>query len=144
MPVRMKKGWLAAAAALIMFFGAVMAGTAGNSEPGSPEDPLVTRSYVDAQLNLFADRYMQWQVVDLSAGQQVIGAAGTELIVRVGEMAVIDSTGNGIPDLTGGVNIAAGQRVAPNHHLIIPRSDGRGIAARSKGVVMYKGEIKVK
>ncbi len=130
-------------AAGALFLGA-MAGTAGSGDPGSPEDPLVTRSYMDAQLKVYADKYMQWQVVDLSPGQQLEGKAGAELIVRVGQTVAVDPTGSGIPDVTGGSNIAAGQNVALNHLLIVPRSDGRGISARTRAVVMYKGEIKVK
>lgn len=142
--VRMNRGLMVAAfAAGVLFLGA-MAGTAGSGQPGSPEDPLVTRSYVDAQLKVYADKYMQWQVVDLSPGQQLEGKAGTEIIVRVGQTVAVDPVGSGIPDLTGGGNIAAGQNVVLNHLLIIPRSDGRGISARTKAVVMYKGEIKVK
>lgn len=138
------RGVLAAAAAGVLIFGAAMAGFAGSGDPGTPEDPLVTRSYVDARLKAYADKYLQWQVVDLAQGKQLVGSAGTELVVRVGQAAVVDPTGNGIPDLTGGANIAAGQNVAPNHHLIIPRTDGRGVSARTKAVIMYRGEITVR
>lgn len=124
----------------ILFFGAVMAGSAGGSDPGSAGDPLVTRSYVESQINT----RMQWQVVDLTPGQQMTGGAGAEFIVRVGNTVVVDPTGNGIPDVTGGLNVAAGQNAALNHHFIVPRADGRGIAARTKAVVMYKGEIQVR
>ena len=133
-----------AAAAGILLFGLSMAGLAGNSEPGSPEDPLVTRSYVEAQLKQQADKYLQWKVVDLAQGQMLTAGAGAELIVRAGQAMVVDTTGNGVPDVTGGTNIAAGQAVALNHHLIIPRTDGRGIIARTKAVVMYRGEVTVK
>lgn len=129
-----------AGAAGILFFGAAMAGSAGGSDPGSTGDPLVTRSYVEARIN----SRMQWQVSDLSPGQQLIGAAGTEFIVRVGSTVVVDPTGNGIPDVTGGTNVAAGQNAALNHHFIVPRTDGRGVIARTKAVVMYKGEVTVR
>lgn len=133
-----------AAAAGILFFGAVIAGSAGSSEPGSPEDPLVTRSYVEAQIKTFAEKYTQWQVVDLSPGQRLEGKAGAELILRVGQAVVVDPVGSGVPDVTGGSNITAGKVVALNHHLIIPRTDGRGISARTKAVVMYRGDVQVK
>ncbi|MFZ5634585.1 MAG: hypothetical protein ACOY40_17295 [Bacillota bacterium] len=148
-----KKGlFLMAVTAVILLFGTVLAGSAGSGDPGSADDPLVTRSYVEAQINsrlneavkIYAEKYMQWQAVELSPGQRLIGAAGTEFIVRVGNTVVIDTTGNGIPDVTGGVNVAAGQAVALNHHFIIPRADGRGIVARTKAAVMYKGEIQIK
>ncbi len=142
--LRFNRGVIAAAAAAVLFFGAVMAGFASSREPGTPEDPLVTRSYVDAQLKQYADRYLQWKVVELSPGQQLIGAAGAELIVRTGQAAAVDPVGNGIPDVTAGTNIAPGRNVPLNHHLIIPRTDGRGISAGTKSVVMYRGEVTVR
>ncbi len=132
----------------LLLFGLVAAGTAGGGEPGSVEDPLVTRSYVESRISAVVkqhtDKYMQWQVAELAPGQQLEGKAGAELIVRTGSMAVVDPLGNGIPDVTAGVNVLAGQVAAVNHHLIIPRSDGRGLAARTKAVVMFKGEVAVK
>lgn len=136
--------FVVAAAAGIFLFGTVMAGSAGDNDPGSTGDPLVTRSYVESQLKDYADRYLQWKVVDLAPGQRLEGGAGTELIVRVGQAVAVDPTRSGIPDVTAGANIAAGQNVALNHHLIIPRSDGRGVSARTKAVVMYRGDIQVR
>ena len=138
------RGFLVAGVTSILIFGVVIAGMAGNNEPGSPEDPLVTKSYVDAQVKAYAGKGEQWQVADLLPGQQLIGSAGTEMIVRAGETLVVDPVGNAIPDLTAGTNIMAGKAIATNHHLLIPRSDGRGVKARAKAVVMYKGEVKVK
>jgi len=144
------------AAAGIILFGALLAGAAGTGDPGSANDPLVTKSYVEAQLNsfltgkvndtvkLYAEKNLQWQVADLASGQQLIGEAGTEFIVRVGQTAVVDPVGSGIPDVTSGVNVASGQPLALQHLFIIPRTDGRGIAARTKAVIMYKGTIQIK
>lgn len=141
---------------IILLFGVALARAAGTGEPGSSDDPLVTRGYVEAQLNsrlpekvnaaveAYAEKYIKWQVVDLAAGQRLEAKAGTELIVRAGKTLVVDPVGSGIPDVTAGVNITAGQGIALDHHLIIPRTDGRGINARSKAIVMYKGEIEIK
>ncbi|TEB04281.1 hypothetical protein Psch_04006 [Pelotomaculum schinkii] len=104
---------------------------AGDADPGGSGDPLVTQSYVD--------QYVQWKVADLKAGQVLKGKAGTELLVRRGQAVVVDSSGNGIPDVTAGVDIAANDKVALNHLLIIPREDGRGIKAIDFAVVMYRG-----
>lgn len=113
-----------------LFVGyAAFAGT--ESEPGGSGDPLVTQSYVD--------QYVQWKVVELKAGQVLTGRAGTELIVRRGQASVIDPVGNGIPDVTSGVDINAGNVVPINHLLVIPREDGRGIKAVSPVVAMYRG-----
>lgn len=120
---------LLATVALSLLGYAAFAGT--DSEPGGSGDPLVTQSYVD--------QYMQWKVADLKTGQVLTGRAGSELILRRGQAAVVDTTGNGIPDVTAGVDIHAGDVAPINHLLVIPREDGRGIKAMSPVVVMYRG-----
>lgn len=120
---------LLAAASLLLLAYAAFAGT--GADPGGSDDPLVTQSYVDM--------YTQWQVGDLKAGQVFKGHAGTELIVRRGQSVVMDSTTNGIPDLTAGVDLRAGDVVPLNHLLLIPKKDGRGVRALSPLVIMYRG-----
>jgi len=116
--------------ALLYLGYAAFAGTGG--EPGGSEDPLVARSYVD------------WKVVELEAGQVLEGKASSEFILRRGRAEVVDTSGNGIPDLTVGADIFAGDRVPQNHLLVIPREDGRGLKALSGGVwVMYRGVAEV-
>jgi hypothetical protein len=109
---------------------------AGDADPGGSGDPLVTQSYVD--------QYVHWEVADLKAGQVLRGKAGTELIVRRGQAVVVDSSGNGIPDVTAGADIAANNNVPLNHLLIIPREDGRGIKVTDFAVVMYRGGAIIK
>lgn len=113
---------------------AAFAGT--DDEPGGSNDPLVTQSYVD--------QYMQWQVADLKTGQVLQCHAGTEFIPRRGQLVVVDSTGNGIPDVTVGADIHAGSTALLNHLFIVPRDDGRGIKALSPAVVMYRGGATVR
>jgi hypothetical protein len=128
----------------MLVFGLAIAVYADIIEPGSKEDPLATKSYVDSQLAKLSGQGIQWQVADLLTGQQLIAEAGTELILRAGKAVVVDPTGNGIPDLTAGTNILAGKGLSLNHHALVPRADGRGIRATEKAVVMYKGGISVK
>lgn len=140
----------------ILLLGSALAWAAVTGDPGSADDPLVTRSYLESQLkSLTANRddetveasvekYIQWQVMDLAPGQQLEAKAGTELIVRAGQTVVVDPVGSGVPDVTAGSNITVGKVIALDHLLIIPRTDGRGINARSKTIVMYKGEVEVK
>ncbi|MFZ5648387.1 MAG: hypothetical protein ACOY30_12300 [Bacillota bacterium] len=144
-----------AMAGMLMFWAA-LAGAAGTGEPGSVDDPLVTRSYVEAQLNSrisgqvaetvkdYADKYMVWKVADLTPGQKLEAKAGAEIIVRAGKTLVVDPVGSGIPDVTRGGNITAGQIVELDHLLIVPRTDGRGISAQTKSIVMYRGEVQIR
>ena len=125
--------------------GAIFAGAAGAPEPGSSSDPLVTRSYVDTQIqNLKNTQNSTWQVADLRPGQIFECSAGTEMILRVGSAAVVDSTGSGIPDVTAGNSLISGKAVPLNHLLIVPRSDGRGFKALNNATVMYKGEATIR
>ena len=120
--------------ALLVIAGMFLAYTAfagTESDPGGSGDPLVTQSYVD--------QYVQWKVVDLGTGQILKSGAGTEIIVRRGQALVIDPVGNGIPDITSGVDLYAGSIVPNNHLLIVPRDDGRALGAKSDIVVMYRG-----
>ncbi|MBC7104374.1 MAG: hypothetical protein H5T97_00365 [Firmicutes bacterium] len=104
--------------------------------PGSAEDPLVARSYVD--------RWVKWEVMELQRNQVLEGKAGAMVVVRRGPAVTRDPTGNGIPDLTAGGDLFDAQSVPLNHLLLIPRSDGRGIVARGPVWVMYRGEIVVR
>lgn len=107
-----------------------------DDEPGGSNDPLVTQSYVD--------QYMQWKVADLKTGQVLQCRAGTEFIPRRGQAVVVDTIGNGIPDVTAGEDIYAGSVAPLNHLLIVPRDDGRGVKAKSPAVVMYRGEVTIR
>lgn len=112
-------------------------GFAGSTTPGSNADPLVTKSY--------ADSLVQWNVLEMNKGQVLDCEAGTELIVRAGTAKIVAPTANvGVPDVTAGSDLVAGTLVPHNHHLIVPRTDGRGIEAQNYIIVMYKGKVTVR
>jgi hypothetical protein len=142
----------------------------GASTPGSADDPVITKSYVDQQLKLQitaeADKVRQellaqiqqnpsgggaseakLEVVQLDPGKSIIASAGTELIVRTGKTIIISTDENGVPDTTAGKDLAPGAPVITNHLLMIPR-DGRGVKVdpRNNGdvFVMIKGSYQVK
>ena len=104
-------------------------------QPGGTGDPLVTQSYVD--------QFTQWRVLELNIDQTMNCHAGTEFITRRGQAIIVDSTGNGIPDVTGGEDVFASSLAPLNHMLIVPRDDGRGIKAMSPVVVLYRGYVTV-
>ena len=118
--------------ALVLVSAVGYAAFAVNDEqPGGSGDPLVTQSYVD--------QFTQWRVLELGTDQIMRCHAGTEFITRRGQAIIVDSLGNGIPDVTGGEDIFANSLAPLNHMLIVPRDDGRGIKALSPVVVMYRG-----
>ncbi|MGO4692852.1 hypothetical protein AB4Z50_01100 [Paenibacillus sp. 2TAB26] len=105
--------------------------------PGSVEDPVVTKSYVDEQLAKLgggtpgggtttpvADTALE--VVTVPVGKTLMAGQGTEVIVRVGKAIAYSSDASGIADLTGGTDLTKGKAVPTNHLLLFPR-EGRGI-----------------
>ncbi|MDR6553622.1 hypothetical protein [Paenibacillus qinlingensis] len=82
------------------------------------------------------------KVVQLENGQTLYAGAGAEFIVRTGRVLAVSSDENGIPDVTGGKDLAAGTEVALNHLLIFP-TEGRGIKSSPKNTsdifVMVRG-----
>ncbi|MDQ8734038.1 hypothetical protein [Paenibacillus sp. LHD-38] len=101
--------------------------------PGSAEDPVVTKSYVDEQLAKAGDGPTETpgantalEVVTVPAGKTLMAGQGTEVIVRVGKAIAYSSDASGIADLTGGTDLTKGKAVPTNHLLLFPR-EGRGI-----------------
>jgi len=127
-------GALLLVGALAGWFGKGLA--AGETAlPGSEQDPLVSRSYVDSQLRM--------SVIEVPAGKQIIGFAGTEIILRGGSATVIDSPMGGLADVTSGKDLRQGEQAPPNHHLIVPRDDGRGLQATAQLILMVRGNYKI-
>jgi len=115
---------------------------AGEPLPGSEQDPLVSKSYVDSKIEALLSQLStgaQMEVVELPAGQKLIARAGTELIVRSGSAVVIDSELGGLCDVTAGKDLRKGENAPANHLLLVPRDDGRGIQAVSGTIVMVRG-----
>lgn len=127
-------GTLVLAAVMVVWLGKGQA-AAEPVLPGSEDDPLVSRSYVDAKLRVF--------VVEVPAGKELIGSAGTEIIVRSGSAAVIDSELGGLCDITAGRDLRLNEQAPANHLLIVPRDDGRGIKAETALFVLIRGSYKL-
>ncbi|MBQ3109793.1 MAG: hypothetical protein IJC69_01445 [Clostridia bacterium] len=109
------------------------------AEPGSPEDPLISKSYVETNLIPYVNKVSSYTVVNLSANQMLIGDAGCEIILRMGTATVIATEKGGLCDITLGGDWPHGSAVPANHNLIVPLSDGRGIKADTDIIIMVKG-----
>ncbi|RUT33288.1 hypothetical protein EJP77_06450 [Paenibacillus zeisoli] len=156
----MKRTWKITAAA-VLIGGGLLAGSLLNlqaegagvtNQPGTADDPVVTKSYVDQQIqkalggsagsgsttptpgtgsgtgsstggSAASDGI---EVVTLKPGQTLIAKAGAEFIVRAGKAIIYSADANGVADLTDGKDIANGEPAAGNHLLSFPR-EGRGI-----------------
>ena len=130
----MRKGFLIITTAAVLLLACAIA-WAANGAPGSEDDPVASKSYVDSRAS--------FQAVELAEGQRLIGAGGTEIILRSGEATAIDNGENGVSDLTSGADLLTGAQVIANHLLLVPRDDGRGINALTAAWVMVRGDYTV-
>ena len=128
------------------------------SEPGSSNDPLVSRSYVDEKIGEIK-RYIDGkinnsgenglagskdlEVISLEKGQSIIGTGGTEIILRSGRALAIGSDLGGISDVTSGKDLKDNESVKTNHLLIIPRSDGRGVYSLGETYFIVRGNYTI-
>ena len=79
------------------------------------------------------------QVVSLHAGEAIVGEAGTEMILRSGEVSVLASASGGLADLTSAQDLGDGDMIHPNHLLLVPRTDQRGVLASTDAVLLVRG-----
>ncbi|GAB6991318.1 hypothetical protein [Paenibacillus pini] len=138
------------------------------TQPGTSEDPVVTKSYVDQQIQKALGGGVtappttttpttptkpttpsggdssndEVKVVTIKPGEKLMAKAGAEFIVRNGKAVVYSSDSNGVADLTDGKDVTNGQAVGNNHLMSFPR-DGRGIMVqdglKSNLIVMVRG-----
>lgn len=178
----MKSVWKVSTA-VVLLAGGVWAGSLFNvtadgagvgSQPGTADDPVVTKSYVDQQIQKALQGGTVPQVtaaptatpvatspvttpsqnenndsviVDVKPGQTLIASAGAEFIVRAGKAVIYSQDSNGVADLTDGKDLTNGLAAPSNHLLSFPR-DGRGITVQEGQtlglVVMVRGGYTIK
>lgn len=178
----MKITWKIAAAA-VLIGGGLWAGSLLNekvegagvtNQPGTADDPVVTKSYVDQQIqqalkgggstppsqgsagsssdaqaggNTVAAPADEVKIVEVKPGQKLIAAAGAEFIVRAGKAVIYSEDQNGVADLTDGKDISNGGVASNNHLLSFPRA-GRGIQVQDGQThpltVMVRGGYSIK
>lgn len=131
--MQLKRVVLAAAVGIgLLGFGFWIGGaTAGTADPGTAADPLVSKSYVDSMLS--------FQVVNVPKDSALVGEGGTEIALRAGQATAIASAMGGLLDVTEGVDLAQGAAIKANHLLVVPRTDGRGVTAKTDAIFMVKG-----
>lgn len=112
------------------------------AEPGSSDDPIVTKSYIDSVLSEM-QKSPSYRLVSLSDSQKLLCGAGTELILRQGGGTIFSSPNGGLADVTQGIDLADGTAVPANHLLIVPVGDGRGFVAHGNVLVLVRGEAEV-
>lgn len=155
--------FIAAAVGFTILGGQVFADYSAASVPGSADDPVVTKSYVDQQIQRAlgggaavkpgnvepAPTAAVLQVAELLPGQTIYGFEGTEFIVRTGRVVSVPGVnGDGLIDLTAGADLTAGWEVNHNHLLLIPRSDSRGLRLHpeydGKAYIVVRGQYEIR
>lgn len=152
--------------ALGSIFNITAQGAGATNQAGTVDDPVVTKSYVDQQIQKALGGGVSTtpttppatsqpsdgkdttaventvSVVTLKPGEKLIAKAGAEFIIRSGKGVVYSADANGVADLTDGKDIANGQSAGNNHLLSFPR-DGRGIMVQEGNtyslIVMVRG-----
>lgn len=124
--------------------------------PGDNNDPLVTLTYItdillpdidgriDRKINAAKSASSgTFKLVNVRAGKVIYGDEGTEFVLRSGGATVIAGSGGGIADLTAGCDLSGDSRVPFNHHLLIPRTDSRGLYFVTESIILVKGNYSV-
>ncbi|MFC0335152.1 hypothetical protein ACFOLF_19575 [Paenibacillus sepulcri] len=152
------KGWKLTAAAVVIGAG-LWAGFEWPSmaegdvttavTPGSVDDPVVTKSYVDQKIAALSggnsnsggtasedkpvpeeqepgEANNTTNIVTVPVGKTLIAKDGAQMVVRAGKAIAYSPDSNGIADVTDGADIKSGSRVLNNHLIMFPRG-GRGI-----------------
>lgn len=147
----------------VLSVGIGSAAVAYAGSAGSDQDPLVTLSYIEKRIQeVTVDLTAQitdlkkqmasqsgssgdtgesavFQVVRVEKGSFVYFGGGTEFILRSGAAAAITTPAGGLSDLTDGKDISMGQSIQANHHILVPRDDGRGLGVLDISFIMIKG-----
>lgn len=79
-----------------------------------------------------------FQIVNLKAGQTVVGTAACEFLLRSGKAVCVSSTAPGLIDTTGGSTLSGGGALTANH-LYLATVDGRGVKAATDATIMVRG-----
>lgn len=143
-----------------------------STAPGTADDPVVTKSYVDQQIQKAlnggggtttptkpttptnptnpaqpSQGTDEVKNVALKPGKILIADAGAEFIVRSGNAVIYTEDSNGVADLTDGKDLLNGQAAPKNHLLSFPR-EGRGIQVKEGQknglIVMVRGGYTIK
>jgi len=90
------------------------------------------------------EKASKFEVVEVSAGKQILAGAGTEIILRYGEAKGVAGKEGGLLDTATGKDLGSGVSIPVNHLLISSRDDGRGIKVAAKAWLLIRGTYTVK
>lgn len=118
-------------AGVLLFCSGMTVGAATN-EPGSAGDPLITRSYLEQQLEGIGTGF---ECITLKKGETLTLAQGAQVILYTGNATVVGS----FIDTTAGSLASAGTKVQKYHSYLAP-ADESGFTADATCVIFLSGE----
>ena len=118
-------------AGTLLFCSGVTVGAATN-EPGSAGDPLITRSYLEQQLQGAGGGY---ECITLKKGETLSVVQGAQIVLYTGTAAVEGS----LIDTTEGRLTSQGSKVQKYHSYLAP-ADESGFTAEGTCVIFLSGE----
>lgn len=84
-----------------------------------------------------------FQIVNLKAGQTVVGTAACEFLLRSGSAVCVSDSAPGLIDTTAGSTLSGGSALTANH-LYLATIDGRGVKASTDVTIMVRGGYTIK
>ena len=127
-----------------LFKAGMTVGAAGNAEPGSVNDPLITKSYLDSyisNLGITADAQAGYSKVVLEKGKTIIGHAGTEILLYSGSANAYAKSAD-LVNITMGEAVDDGLSLGKYCVYLCPDSEA-GVTAMSELVIFVKGSYSV-
>ena len=134
MGTKKKRLWMTGGAVLIgtvLFCSGMTVGAATN-EPGSVGDPLITRSYLEQQMEKLSTGF---ECITLKKGENLTLAQGAQVILYTGNATIV---GNFI-DTTAGSLASEGTKVQKYHSYLAP-ADESGFTAEGTCVIFLSGK----
>lgn len=132
---RRSKLWVTGVAVLtgaVLFCSGMTVGAATN-EPGSVSDPLITRSYLEKQLDGLGNGF---ECITLKKGETLSLYQGAQVILYTGTASVTGS----LIDITEGNLIASGKKAEKYHSYLVP-ADKSGFTAETTCVIFLSGSV---
>ena len=143
--------------------------TAAGETYTTEEDPLVSLSYVNSELEKLKtqlksemEAYVREEIAKnsvgggdsnqvvfttetLNAGQKIVTLGACDVILLTGSAkAVCPTDSQRLTDKTTETSIPNNGDIIKNHYILLPKADGRGICCTSSGTeIMIKGEYKI-
>ncbi len=123
-----------------LFKAGMTVGATGEAKPGSVNDPLITKSYLDSyisNLGISNDADAGYTKVVLSKGKMIVGYEGTEILLYSGSANAYAKSAE-LVNITMGESVNDGMTLGKYCVYLCPDSDS-GITAQSDVVVFIKG-----